>query len=87
MTYIYQSSSTHKQILPAKLFLQIDDIISKKENTFIILKLVNLDPQNYIMGGRKSVLYIIKKDVNYPGILQKRVISQEIDSRSDLVNI
>lgn len=55
-------------------------------DALMILKPVDLDP-HHTMGGRKSVLYAIKKDVGHPGILGRSLMSQEIDSRSDSVNI
>ena len=53
----------------------------------MIFKLVDLNSQNRIMGGKKSVMYAIKRDVGYLDILKKSVRSQKINSRIDLVNI
>ena len=58
-----------------------------KKNALIILKLVNPNLQDHIIGRRKSVLYVTKKDVGHRDILGKSVISQKIDGMSDSVNI
>ena len=85
MTYVLQLLPTHKQILQTKLFSQIKDITSMIDALTILIQ-IKLNLEYQITGRRRSVLYALKKDVGHLSILRRSVTSQEIDSKSDLVN-
>lgn len=47
---------------------------------------IGLNLKYEIIQKRKSVLCTLKKDVNHSNILKKSITSQEIDSKSNLMN-
>lgn len=69
-----------------KSFLQIDNITSTIDALIILIQM-KLNPEHQIIRRkRRSVLYILRKNVCYLSILKKSMISQKMNLKSDLAN-
>lgn len=55
-------------------------------NTLKILIQIRLNLEYQIIEKRRSVLYILKKDIGFLNILKNSITSQETDLRKDLIN-